>query len=87
MEHAAGRTAAGKDMTAADRAALESVRYDWGDAYNIGYDDEHGWHAKRRDGLGGTLTAADPDGLYEVIAADYAVRPVGRDYSAPLDDS
>jgi hypothetical protein len=81
-----GPQAAGNTVDAVARAALESVRYDWGDAYDIGYDDEHGWHAKRRDGRGDILTAPNPDGLYEVIAADYRDRPVGRDYSAPLDD-
>jgi hypothetical protein len=65
---------------------LEALRFDWGDAYEIGFDDEHGWHAKRRDGLGAILPAADSDGLYGVIAADYRDRPVARDYSAPLDD-
>ena len=87
MEHAAGRTAAGKDMTAAEQAELKSLQWDWGDAYDIGHDDEHSWHAKRRDGHGGLLTAADPDELYKVIAADYGDRHVARDYTAPLDDS
>jgi hypothetical protein len=84
MEHAAGRTAA---STAADHYALEALRWDWGDAYEIGHDDERGWRARRRDGLGGDLTATDPDGLYALIGDDYALRPVPRDYSAPLDDS
>jgi len=75
----AARTAADYD--------LEALRHDWGDAYEIGRDEEHGWNARRRDGRGDLLTAADPDGLYKVIAADYSDTPVARDYSAPLDDS
>jgi hypothetical protein len=76
MEHAAGRTAAGR---AAARLELEAVRFDWGEAYEIELDDEHGWRAKRRDGLGGWLDAADSAGLYKVIADDYAFRPVPRE--------
>jgi len=86
MEHAAGRTAAGKGMTGADKYALEALRWDWGDAYEISHDDEDGWHARRRDGLGSLLTAPGSDELYKVIADDYRLRPVCRDYSAPLED-
>jgi len=84
MNEAAGRTAA---STTADKYALDALRWDWGDAYEIGRDGERGWRARRRDGRDGDLTAADPDKLYAVIAADYGLRPVRRDYSAPLDDS
>ncbi len=70
--------------TATDHA-LEALRWDWGEAYEIGLDDELGWHARRRDGLGGWLTAPGADELYEAIAADYALKPVPRDMSAPLD--
>jgi len=87
MEHAAGRTAASEGMTTADKYELEALRWDWGDAYEIGRDDDRGWWARRRDGRDEDLTAADPDELYAVIAADYGLRPVGRDYSAPLDNS
>jgi hypothetical protein len=65
--------------TIADKSALDALRWDWGDAYEIGLDDEHGWHAKRRDGLGGLLTAPGSDELYKAIADDYAFRPVPRD--------
>jgi hypothetical protein len=75
MEHAAGRTAAGK---AADDDALDALRFHWGDAYEIGRDDERGWWARRRDGFGGDLSVAGPDELYEAIAADYALKPVPR---------
>ncbi|HEX3514838.1 MAG TPA: hypothetical protein VHT26_12645 [Trebonia sp.] len=75
MEHAAGRTAA--DMAAAEHE-LEALRWDWGDAYEIEHGEEHGWRAKRLDGLGGWLTAPGPDEMYGVIAADYALKPVPR---------
>jgi hypothetical protein len=74
----------GPRSTIGDQYALEALRWDWGDAYEIGRDDERGWWARRRDGLGGDLTAPDPDGLYEAIAADYALKPVPR--SAPPAD-
>ena len=69
----------GPRSTIDDKHALEALRWDWGEAYDIGRDDERGWRARRRDGLGGDLTAPDADGLYEVIAADYAARHVPRD--------
>ncbi len=75
MDQAAGRTAAGK---AAARYELEALRFDWGEAYRIECDDEYGWRAKRLDELGGWLTVAGSDDLYEVIAADYALKPVPR---------
>jgi hypothetical protein len=80
MGHAAGRTAA---RIAADDQALAALRWHWGEAYEIGRDDDRGWHARRHDGLGGDLTAADPDGLHAGIAADYAVRPVPRSCTPP----
>jgi len=64
--------------TIADKHALEALRWDWGDAYDIGHDDEHGWHARRRDGLGDLLTAPGADELYKVIADDYALKAVPR---------
>jgi hypothetical protein len=84
MNEAEPQPAPGMAGTAV-RYALEAVRFDWGEAYAIERDDEHGWRAKRLDGLGGWLTAAGADGLYEVIAADYALKPVPR--SATLGES
>jgi hypothetical protein len=81
MEHAAGRTAASMAATGHELGAL---RWDWGEAYEIEHGDEYGWRAKRLDGLGGWLTAAGPDELYGVIAADYNAKPVPR--SATLAD-
>jgi hypothetical protein len=78
MEHAAGRTAASTGMTAADREALDALRWHWGDAYEIGRDEDRGWWARRRDGRGRDLTAATPDELLAEITADYTLRPVPR---------
>jgi len=75
---AAGRTAAGDGMTAADREALEALVFHWGDAYEIEHTEARGWRARRRDGLGGWLTAASPEGLLAGISADYQVKPVPR---------
>lgn len=64
-----------RDMASTDvRHELEALRWDWGDAYEI----EHGWRARRLDGLGGWLTAANSGELYQVIAANYDARPVPR---------
>ena len=78
----AGRTAASKAQVESE---LEDLRWHWGDAYDIGHDDERGWRAKRRDSLGGWLTGADPDELYKLITEDYSARPVPRSY-APRDE-
>jgi len=58
-------------MATAGRTAAEQARID---------SDEDDWHAKRRDGLGGVLTGADPEGLYKAITDDYALKPVPRSY-------
>jgi hypothetical protein len=76
----AGRTAAEKALIDAE---LEGLRWNWGDAYEIEFSDEHGWRAKRRDGRGGWLTGADPDGMYKLISEDYSLRPVPRSYAPP----
>jgi hypothetical protein len=47
---------------------LEALRWDWGDAYEIEHGDEDGWRAKRRDGLGGWLTAASSGDLFPRLA-------------------
>ena len=74
----AGRTAAEK---ARIQSELEALRFHWDTAYEIEFDDEHGWRARRRDGLGGVLTGADPDELYKAITDDYSVKPVPRSYA------
>jgi hypothetical protein len=58
--------------------ALETLRYHWGDAYDIGVGGGQ-WTARRRDGLGGILADPAPGGLRERITADYEAMPVPRD--------
>jgi hypothetical protein len=60
------------------RLALEALRFHWGDAYEIDHAEDGRWIAKRRDGLGGPIEAAGPDGLMAAIADDYNVRKVER---------
>jgi len=50
----------------------------WGSAYRITRS-AGGWAAKRKDGLGGWLTAPSAEALWTVIRADYQARPVSRD--------
>jgi hypothetical protein len=86
MDEAAARAAGTKtgaetvEHPAGIEQALEALRFHWGDAYEIGHDDERGWWAKRRDGLGGDLTAAEPDQLHAAIVADYNLNPVSPDF-------
>lgn len=74
----AGRTAAEKAFIDAE---LEALRFHWDTAYQIEFSDEHGWRAKRLDGLGGWLAGADPEELYKAITDDYTLRPVPRSYA------
>ncbi|HUC25025.1 MAG TPA: hypothetical protein VMA73_20130 [Streptosporangiaceae bacterium] len=73
----AGRTAVEKALI---DSGLEGLTYNWGSAYEIEFSDEHGWRARRRDGLGGWLTGTNPDELYKAITDDYALKPVPRSY-------
>jgi len=61
-----------------DRNALDAIRFSWGDAYEIGHDDEHGFWAARRDRIGGLILAGGPEELRRAVADDYAGRPVPR---------
>jgi hypothetical protein len=65
-----------------ERDALDAIRFGWGDAYQIGHDDERGYWAARRDRIGGLLTAGDPDELRQAISDDYSVKPVPREPAA-----
>ena len=65
-----------------DESALEAIRFGWGDAYEIGHDDERGYWARRRDKLGGDILADDPERLREEVAADYAMKRVQRETAA-----
>jgi hypothetical protein len=85
MDQAAPQAAPG-GKTSGDELTLSALRYGWGDAYEIGFDSERGWHARRRDGRGSDITAADHAALWEAVRADYDLEPVPRSYSAPLED-
>ena len=71
----AGRTATEQAHIDAE---LEALRFHWGDVYQIEFSDEHGWRGRRTGSQDGWLTAADPDGLYKAIRADYALPPLPR---------
>ena len=58
---------------------LAALVFNWGEAYLIGCDDQHGWWASRRDQVGSLLTGASPDELHAAIVADYELKPVPRD--------
>jgi len=83
MIMAAGGAAGGRT---ADDDALEALRWNWGEAYLIGHDDERGWWAARRDRIGSLLTGTDADGLRAAIRADYALKRVPRDPAARGDE-
>lgn len=68
-----------------EEQALQGLRYGWGDAYEISIDAEGTWRARRRDKLGGAITSDDPEALATEIFADYSLKPVPRDPSAPLE--
>jgi hypothetical protein len=78
MDEAAPQ-AAGKT---ADEHELAALQWNWGEAYLIGYDDDHGWWASRRDQIGGLITGDSPDELTAQIRADYELKPVPRGLAA-----
>ena len=97
MERAAAGRSADKPaedgrLCSVDEAALEALRFGWGDAYLIGHDDERGYWAARRDRIGGLFAATNPDELRRAITSDYAFKPVpreparrgGRDFGKPI---
>jgi len=63
--------------------ALEALRWHWGEVYEIEIH-EGEWRARRRDGLGGWITAPSDDELSKEILADYMLKPVPR---PPLEPS
>ena len=75
MDEAEPQPATGKT---ADEQVLEALRLEWGQSYRVGCDDERGWWAQRRDGLGGDITAEAPDELNTALSEDYALKPVPR---------
>ena len=62
---------------------LAVLQWNWGEAYLIGHDDEHGWWASRRDEIGGLITETGPDELVAAIRADYTLKPVPRSLTPP----
>jgi hypothetical protein len=60
--------------------AWRLLQFNWDTAYTFFYYPEapEPFHADRRDGLG-TLSAADPDALGELVMRDYITRPVPRE--------
>ena len=67
-------------MTGKPVVTLESLNFEWGDAYLICYVRDQ-WAALRRD-IRRFLTAATPDELAARIETDYAAFPVPR-YCGP----
>ena len=64
-----------------DANALDSLRWHWGEAYEI--EASAGlWRARHRDGLGGWIEATDPDRLGALISEDYGIKAVPRDAGA-----
>ena len=60
-----------------DAAALDDLRWHYGEAYLIELIGGR-WIAQRRDSHA-TMSADSPDQLLGLIRADYAARPVPRD--------
>lgn len=68
------------DGAAADAAtvnALEALRWNWGEAYEVNMVNDE-WRARRRDGLGDWLIAPNAGGLRNRILSDYMFKPVPR---------
>jgi hypothetical protein len=64
---------------AAGQKKLEALLWDWGEAYEIEMPDaDHGWRARRLDGLGGWMDAGSAEDLRNQIVSDYVTKPVRR---------
>jgi hypothetical protein len=82
---AEGHAAVEEPGLAGDSSAdLEELRWDLGASYEFGFDDENGWHALRRDGTSGLITAPSPDALYTLVLDDQSCRPVIHDAGSCL---
>ena len=55
--------------------ALDALRLTWGSRYELGVGLDGFW-ARRRDGLGGEILAAEPDDLHRLIGVDEETCPV-----------
>jgi hypothetical protein len=76
MERATGDSA-GEKTDAPGSDPLGMLRWNWGEAYDIEIDGSE-WRARRRDGLGGWITAYNADDLCNQILTDYMRKPVPR---------
>jgi hypothetical protein len=57
--------------------ALDLLGQAWGDAYDIGRDDQTWWY-RRKDGIGRIHTTPSAAELHKLIADDHAFFPVRR---------
>ncbi len=65
-------------MTAGQaREALASLQFHWGSAYAIA-GAANCWIARRKDN-GRLINASGPDGLRELLIADYGNQPISRE--------
>jgi hypothetical protein len=64
-------------MTKQIQTALDQLSWNWGEVYDLAVT-RSGWVAKRLDN-GRALVASEPNGLRELIIADYAAEPVCRE--------
>jgi hypothetical protein len=64
---------------------LDSLRWNWGDAYLISFFEPDNWVAQRRDNRA-TLRADTPLGLRDLLIADYTAHPVSRLPAPDADD-
>ena len=79
--------ASGRGRASAAAHALDALKYSWGEAYEIGWDEKRAYHARRLDNIGGLITAPGPDELRQAIWDDYALKPLPRDLPPPAADS
>jgi hypothetical protein len=69
MGKATAQAAAGMGREEIDKA-LDVLRLLWDGEYSVGHDDEHGWWATRDGVIGRIITAAGPEELNEMMAAE-----------------
>lgn len=69
---------AGEGLSPWLASALEALRYNWGEAYEIDVSVDGQWTAIRKDGLGGVLREPGPEELRAQILKDYELKPVKR---------
>jgi hypothetical protein len=67
-------------MNRAAQEAWELLQFNWDTAYTFSYDLQapEPFQAERKDGLG-TLSAATPEELAELVVRDYGARHVPRE--------